>query len=177
MASKLNAFFSRGYSTLVRHAQRRVRGERVVIAPHSLVHRAFERLSKRPDLANNSYTHLRAIALDLMRRISIDIYRYERARRAGDHVSLSQLDRIRTEDTPPELKIALERLKAALSRRKPIRHAQVLQLWFHDGASIKEIALELKVSEAAIKRDLKLLRTMLAELSDPPQPDSHVTST
>lgn len=174
MASKLNAFFSRGYSTLVRHAERRVRRERVVIAPHSLVHRVFERLSKRPDLANNGYTHLRAIALDLLRRISIDIYRYERARGVGEHVSLSQLDRLRIEDTPPELKIALERLKTDLSRR-PTRHGQVLQLWFYEGASIEEIAGKLRVSEAAIKRDLKLLRSMLAELGEAAPPDSHVT--
>jgi RNA polymerase sigma factor (TIGR02999 family) len=130
-----------------------------------LVHEAFLRLvGNVPECENRSQFY--GVAAHLMRQILIDHARTRQAAKRGGRIVHVTLDKDLAVSLDQNAKLlaldqALEHL-AAVDARK----AQVVELRFFGGLSMKESAEALKVSEVTVKRDWQFARSWLSrELS------------
>lgn len=132
----------------------------------ALVHEAYERLLDLQDVNWQDRTHFFAMSAQLMRRILVD---YARSRsyckRGGEacHVALNEavaVFRDRRNDV-----VALDDALCTLERMDS-RKAQIVELRFFGGLSVKETAEVLHVSPETVLRDWRLTKAwLLRELS------------
>jgi RNA polymerase sigma factor (TIGR02999 family) len=144
------------YEKLRRIAAEYLRSERVghTLQPTALLHEAFLRVLKRPDLSWRSETHLIAFAARAMRRILIS-YRVARTRdKRGGH-SVVRLPLDEALDFCAERDLNIVAVNEALEELELVdpRQAQIVELRFFAGLTVDEIASTLKISRATVKRD------------------------
>ena len=137
----------------------------------ALVHEAYVRLIKQEDVEWKNRAHFFAVAAQAIRRILVDHARgRQRAKRGGEHQRVrldEEVALVQGRDLDMlALDAALEKL-AALHQRQ----AQIVELRFFGGLSLKEVARFVGVSPRTVDGDWSMARAWLRrELHDEPQP-------
>jgi len=157
------------YRELHRLAHRYMRGERHghTLQSTALVHEAYERLVDLRCVNWQDRAHFYAVSAQMMRRILVDYARSRRyQKRGGDapHVALNEAVAVFPERRHDI--VALDDALSALGRTDP-RKAQVVELRFFGGLSVRETAEVLHVSADSVLRDWRLAKAwLLRELSN-----------
>jgi RNA polymerase sigma-70 factor, ECF subfamily len=157
------------YQELKKLANSYLRAERPdhTLQPTALIHEVYIRLigQNMPQWENRA--HFFGVAARLMRQILIDHARSRTAeRRGGPHQSKILLDDVPlfSQDQAAELLAFDEALRklAELDERK----AQIIEMRSFAGMNVDETAKALKLSEATIKREMRLAKAwLMRELS------------
>ncbi len=134
------------------------------LTPTTLVHEAWLKLARSPELAQTSRLHFRRIAARAMRQVLVEAARRRRAARRGDPVLFVDFD----EAVPggmnlPDARdiLALDHALEALNRISE-RQARLVEGRFFGGLEMSELAEMLQVSEATITREWRSARAWLA---------------
>lgn len=156
--------FSAAYEELRRLAGVLARHERSqTLNPTALVHEAWIKLSRSPQVAAHAPVHFRRIAARAMRQVLVDAARRRlAAKRGGEDVVFVTFDDASESAAASagDLVVmdgALERL-ALLDRRQ----AQVVECRFFAGLDSAETAEALGISLATVDRDWRAARAWLA---------------
>jgi RNA polymerase sigma factor (TIGR02999 family) len=163
------------YQELHRLAHRYMRGERHghTLQSTALVHEAYERLVDLQDVNWQNRVHFFTVSAQVMRRILVDYARSRRyQKRGGDspHVALNEAVAVFPERRNDI--VALDDALSTLVRMDP-RKAQVVELRFFGGLSVKETAEVLHVSADTVLRDWRLAKVwLLRELSNREEDDN-----
>ncbi|HSE42946.1 MAG TPA: sigma-70 family RNA polymerase sigma factor [Acidobacteriota bacterium] len=152
------------YQELRKLANSYLRAERPdhTLQPTALIHEVYLRLIGQNMPEWESRAHFFGVAARLMRQILIDHARGRNAeRRGGPHQSKILLEDtpIFTQDNAAELLAFDEALRklAELDERK----AQIIEMRSFAGMSVEETARALNISEATIKREMRLAKAWL----------------
>ncbi len=149
------------YDELRRLAQHYMDDERDshVLQATALVHEAYMKLVGL-ELEWESRGHFFAIAARVMRRLLIDYGRRRVAEKRGGGGLTVALDQV---DVPFEVSTDLLALDQALHRLAELdpRRAQILELRFFGGLTLKETAHVLGVSSATVEREARLAKAWL----------------
>jgi RNA polymerase sigma factor (TIGR02999 family) len=127
----------------------------------ALVNEAYIRLIDWKNVRWQNRAHFFAVSAQLMRRILVDFARERHYLKRGGgalQVSLSEAAAFAT-DKEADL-VALDEALVELSEMDR-RKAQVVELRFFGGLSVKEVAEVLKVSEETVMRDWRLAKVWL----------------
>jgi RNA polymerase sigma-70 factor, ECF subfamily len=127
----------------------------------ALVHEAYVRLVKQEDVEWQNRAHFFALAAQAIRRILVDHARgRERVKRGGDRqrVRLDE-DLAAPGDRDLDL-LAIDEALLSLTQLHP-RQAQIVELRFFGGLSLKEVAEVLKVSPRTVDGDWSMARAWL----------------
>jgi RNA polymerase sigma-70 factor, ECF subfamily len=157
------------YSELHRLAHRHMARERQghPLQSTALVHEAYERLVNLKDVNWQNRAHFFAVSAQLMRRILVDYARSRRYRKRGGewrHVPLNEAVAV-FPDRRTDI-VALDDALCTLADIDP-RKAQVVEMRFFGGLSIKEAAEVLDVSPETVLRDWRLAKVwLLRQLSE-----------
>ena len=134
------------------------------LTPTTLVHEAWLKLARSPEIAQTSRLHFRRIAGRAMRQVLVEAARRRRAARRGDPALFVDFD----EALPgganlPDAKdiLALDHALEALNRISE-RQAKLVEGRFFGGLELSELAELLQVSEATITREWRSARAWLA---------------
>jgi len=160
-----DAQFSLVYEELRRLASGVLRQERNgQLTPTTLVHEAWIKLARSPELADTSPLHFRRIAARAMRQVLVEAARRRQAARRPDGELMITFD----EHLPglnhlahPRDMLALDSALDELSRVSE-RQARLVEGRFFGGLEISELASLLGVSEATIAREWRSARAWLA---------------
>jgi RNA polymerase sigma factor (TIGR02999 family) len=146
------------YPQLKRIADRQLRGERQghTLQPTALVHEAFLELvgQKRAQFSNRA--HFLSVASFVMRRILVEHARGRKAgKRGGGAVPLALDERIHQVAAPDSAWEEIDSVDRALDRLETLdpRGAQVVVMRYFGGLSHDEIAANLSISAATVKRE------------------------
>jgi len=151
------------YEELKRLARRYMRRERPdhTLQTTALVHEAYLRLVRHPNVPWRDRPQFFAIASQLMRRILIDHARgHSRTKRGGGKAALPLGDAL---VFSPEYAGDLIRLDEALARLSKLdaRQSRIVELRFFGGLSVEEAAQVLGISPKTVKRDWAVARVWL----------------
>lgn len=132
----------------------------------ALVNEVYVRLVNVSEATWQDRAHFFAVCAKLMRRILIDYERYRHnKKRGGRAVHIPLDDALEVSPQAPGELLALDYALNALAAID-IRKANVVELRFFGGLSVKEAAEVLKVSEETVHRDWRLAKLwLLRELS------------
>ena len=127
----------------------------------ALVHEAYVRLVKQEDVEWQNRAHFFAVAAQAIRRILVDHARsHERVKRGGDRQRMRlDEDIAATGDRDLDL-LAIDEALERLTQLYP-RQAQIVELRFFGGLSLKEVAEVLKVSPRTVDGDWSMARAWL----------------
>lgn len=165
--SARDKLFPAVYDELRRMAQRHMRRESPghVLQTTALVNEAYLRLVDATSVRWKDPAHFFAVSAQIMRRILVDAARARRSAKRGGaapRVHLDEVPGVSTERAGELL--ALDEVLNSFSRIDP-RKAQVIELRFFGGLSVKETAEVLKISPQSVMRDWKLAKAwVLREL-------------
>jgi RNA polymerase sigma factor (TIGR02999 family) len=127
----------------------------------ALVNEVYLRLVNFHETTWQNRAHFFAVCAKLMRRILIDIARSDQyQKRGGGAVRVPIEDALAVSWDAPAYLLAVNDALAELAKLDP-RKADVVELRFYGGLSVKETAEVLKVSEETVHRDWKLARLWL----------------
>ena len=130
------------------------------IAPTSIVHEAYLRLSKSDGTPWSDRTHFLALAARCMRNVLVDHHRRAgAAKRGGDWQRVTLSGQAELGDAPVDA-IALEEALAELEGHDP-RQARVVELRFFGGMTNDEVAAELDISRPTVEREWRHARAWL----------------
>ncbi len=146
------------YPDLRRLAAAAMRGERSghTLQPTALVHEVYLRLAGR-DVHWESRGHLLAIAARAMRRVLVDRARARAAARRGGGAVTITLGGFDPASPPAVDLLALDEVLARLAVTDQ-RMVTILELRCFAGQSVAATAAAVGVSEATVKRDMKIAR-------------------
>jgi RNA polymerase sigma factor (TIGR02999 family) len=157
------------YQELRRVARARLRAELPghILQTTALVHEAYLRLVQIDRLNVRDRTHLLSLAARLMRQVLVDVARKRRSVKRGGYAILVSLSDVSMPGEAPTLDVlALDEALGELTTVDP-RLAQVVDLKFFAGLSIREAAEALGVSTATVERDWTVARAWLYERLSP----------
>jgi RNA polymerase sigma-70 factor, ECF subfamily len=160
----VDALFDLTYAELRRLASSVKRGDpSVTLNPTALVHEAWLKLRRSPELAATSALHFKRIAARAMRQVLVEAARRRNAakRSGGEGAVFVTFDE--EFDRPSSDADDLLRLDDALqdlARMEP-RQAALVESRFFGGLGIDETAALLNVSEATILRDWRAAKAWL----------------
>jgi RNA polymerase sigma factor (TIGR02999 family) len=163
------------YDDLKRRAHHQIGGAAQTLDTTALVHEAYVKLAgaSRPEWEDR--THFLRVAARAMRQILIDRARHHLTRKRGGGVVPLSLDDdhvgMPSPDTAAETLMALDEALSRLAGQSP-RLAQVVELRFFGGLSVRETALALGVADRTVKRDWRLARAYLQAALSPHGPSS-----
>ncbi len=162
-AGAVDALFSQAYEELRRLASAvRRGGASPTLNPTALVHEAWLRLARTPDLAIQSEQHFKHIAARAMRRVLVDAARARKAAKRGSGAALVTFDEaLSPEASVPDDVLALDEALETLAKLRP-RLASVVESRFFGGLEVAETAKLLGISEATVLRDWRAARAWLA---------------
>ncbi len=153
------------YDELRTIAARCLRTERRdhTLQPTALVHEAYVKLVAQKDADYRSRAHFMAIAAMVMRRILVTHAEKRAAAKRGGGARRVPLDARAESDPTAEQGIDLIALDEAMNRlaRRDPRKAKVVEQRFFAGIEMSQIAENLGVSLATVKRDWEFARTWL----------------
>jgi len=148
------------YETLHRQARKLFHSERPqTIQATALVHEAYEKLIGA-DIEWNDRVHFYALAARMMKRLLINHAKGRRAaKRGGGKLPVTFDDQLATPSTDQALLDLGEALNALaeLDQRK----AELVELQYFAGLSLKELASATRLSEATVGRDLRFAKAWL----------------
>jgi RNA polymerase sigma factor (TIGR02999 family) len=154
------------YDELRGLARNYLRGiETPTLPSRALVHELYLKLNEGVEVDFRNRAHFVALAARMIRNISVDYIRSQKAgKRGGDLMRVELPADLGTDGPNLELLVlddALRRLHA-----KDPRCAELVELRFFGGLSVAEIAETLEISEATVKRDWVFAKTwLLAEVA------------
>ena len=151
------------YEELRGLAARYLRGERPghTLQPTALVHEAFLKLVGQKDADYKSRGHFMAIAAVAMRRILVNhAQKRSAAKRGGGAKRVPLDDDLAVAESPDIDLVALDEALNRLAERDA-RKARVVEQRFFAGMAMSQIAENLGVSLATVKRDWEFARTWL----------------
>jgi RNA polymerase sigma factor (TIGR02999 family) len=162
---QLDDRFSLVYEELRRLAAGVLRSEQSArLTPTTLVHEAWIKLARSPEVAGTAPLHFRRIAARAMRQVLVEAARRRAAQRRRDGELLVTFD-----ESLPGLNAAAEgreilALDSALDRLRAIsvRQAELVEGRFFGGLEVAELAVLLEVSEATVAREWRSARAWLA---------------
>ncbi|HEY3840697.1 MAG TPA: sigma-70 family RNA polymerase sigma factor [Bryobacteraceae bacterium] len=158
------------YEELLRMARRYMRRESPdnSMQATALVHEAYLKLVDAKVAMWQDRAHFFAISARLMRRILVDSARTKQAVKRGGGVVRMELNE--SIDAAPVQNEEMVRLDDAMNAlaKFDARKANVVELRFFGGLSVKETAEVLKVSEQTVMRDWTLARAWLAREMERP---------
>ncbi len=159
----LDELFSHAYEELKRLASAVRRGDpSVTLNPTALVHEAWLRMARDPDVPATSELHFKRIAARAMRRVLIDAARARKAaKRGGGDVLVTFDESLDGAPCAPEQVIELDRALDELAQVNP-RQAAIVESRFFGGLDMRETAALLDVSESTAERDWRAARAYLA---------------
>ncbi len=133
----------------------------------ALVHEAYVRLIKQEDVEWQNRAHFFAVAAQAIRRILVDHARgHNRIKRGGDRERVQLEDDLVLSDSRDLDLIALDEGMKKLAKLNS-RQAQIVELRFFGGLSLKEVANFLGVSPRTVDGDWSMARAWLRrELSE-----------
>lgn len=164
-----NELFACVYSELNRLARQKLAPEATFtnLNAAGLVHEAYLRLIRQPEVPGENRRMFFAYAAGVMRSVIVDYVRKRGALRRGRaevHVTLTSNDP-EVESPAPDV-VALD---AALQQLAQIdsRAHQIVEMRYFGGLSIEEISKVLDISDATVKRDWQKARAFLYKLLQP----------
>jgi RNA polymerase sigma factor (TIGR02999 family) len=160
----LDHLFSVTYEELRRLASSVRRGDpSATLSPTALVHEAWLKLVKSPEIAATSRLHFKRIAARAMRQLLVEAARRRNAgkRGGGAHVTVSFDDAFHKKTSGGEELLALNAALDALARMNR-RQAVMVESRFFGGLEIPEMAALLNISEATVLRDWRAAKAWLA---------------
>ncbi|MCC6348320.1 MAG: sigma-70 family RNA polymerase sigma factor [Candidatus Eisenbacteria bacterium] len=159
----LDALFSQAYEELRRLASAVRRGDpSATLNPTALVHEAWLRMARDPDIPVTSELHFKRIAARAMRRVLIEAARARKAAKRGGGAALATFDEsLHGHDCVPDEVLALDRALDSLAKLNP-RQATMVESRFFGGLDVRETAELLQVSETTVERDWRAARAWLA---------------
>jgi RNA polymerase sigma factor (TIGR02999 family) len=131
------------------------------LQPTALVHEAYLRLvdQRRVDWRNRA--QFLGVAAGMMRRILVNHARDRVARKRGGGAQQVSLSLVESPSGRPDVElIALEQALEQLAELDP-RKAQVVELKFFGGLTVREIAEVLQISDATVEREWTFARAWL----------------
>ncbi|MCZ6836480.1 MAG: ECF-type sigma factor [Planctomycetota bacterium] len=137
------------------------------LQPTAIVHEAFLRLLKNPDLSWQNKNHFFAIAATAMRHIIHDYVRYQDAgKRGGDWHRISLDESIQIKGPRDIDALALTEALELLEKLKQ-RHCSIVELRLFGGLEFADIATSLGVSTRTVERDWRAARAwLMAQLKE-----------
>ncbi|MBC8028717.1 MAG: sigma-70 family RNA polymerase sigma factor [Pyrinomonadaceae bacterium] len=159
----LDQLFPLVYLELRRQAARHMRLEKAghTLQPTALIHEVYLRLVNQRDIDWQGRAQFFAASAEIMRRILIDHARRKlRDKRGGSWIRLPFEE---TEEAASEPEVNPLALNEALEKLAELDHrqSQVVMLKYFGGRTIEEIAADLKISPATVKREWKMAKTWL----------------
>lgn len=131
------------------------------LQPTALINELYLNLFQQNVLELRNRAHFFAIAAHRMRQILIDHARKKRASKRGGGAQLVSLDENVASPASSVDVLDLHRGLEELAELDP-RQARTLELHYFGGLTVSEIATELVVGSATVKRDLRTGRGWLA---------------
>jgi len=162
---ELDHIFSLAYEELRRLASAVRRGDpRATLSPTTLVHEAWLKLAKSPQVATTSPLHFKRIAARAMRQLLVEAARRRQSqKRGGAEIILVTFDESLAEAAECGRNLlALDAALDSLARMSP-RQAMLVESRFFGGLDIAETAQLLNVSEATVLRDWRAAKAWLAQ--------------
>lgn len=159
------------YDELHRLAHRYMSGERAghTLQTTALVNEAYLRLVNWRDVRWQNRAHFFGVSAQMMRRVLVDFARDKKyLKRGGDALQVSFSEAGAFAKAGSENLIALDEALKALAIIDP-RKAQVVEMRFFGGLSVREISEVLKVSEETVMRDWRLAKVWLLRELDQKQ--------
>jgi len=156
--------FSLVYEELRKLAGAELRREHELrLTPTTLVHEAWLKLRRSPELAETSPLHFRRIAARAMRQVLVEAARRSRAARRDLKLEVTLDDRLPggAKSAHPRDILALDHALEMLSRVSE-RQARLVEGRFFGGMEMDELAALLQVSEATVTREWRSARAWLA---------------
>jgi len=148
------------YPSLKQIAHAKLRNERSeTLNTTGLVHEAYLKLVRYPDVKWRGRVHFFGAAAQTMRRILVDHARARSAaKREGEHVSLTYA--MPTQDATPEMLIEIDDALKRLEQERP-RWVRVIECRYFGGLSIEETAEALGISHGTVSNDWRMARAWL----------------
>lgn len=159
----LSVLLPQVYDELRNLAHRNLRRERSIgsIQATALVHEAYMRLKKDKPRVWQNRAHFFAIAAKAMRRILIERARARAAsKRGGPQVRVTLDDAMAADFASGLDVVALDETLTRLAEFDP-QQARIVELRFFTGLSLEEVAKEIDVSLATVKRDWTMAKAWL----------------
>jgi RNA polymerase sigma factor (TIGR02999 family) len=158
----IDAVFQRVYREVRGIAELQMRRAGIVqtLSTTAIVHEAYLRLVKSPNIDWEDRSHFFAVAAKAMRQVLLNHARSHLAQKRGGGRPLSLEDH----DAPFEAQVAeLVALDRALDRLLELdeRLARVVELRYFGGLSVEETARVLGVADRTVKRDWQAARAFL----------------
>jgi RNA polymerase sigma factor (TIGR02999 family) len=151
------------YEELHRLAHRYMSGERHghTLQTTALVNEAYLRLVNWRDVQWQNRAHFFGVSAQMMRRILVDFARDRKyLKRGGGAIQVSLGEAAALVDVRSADLVALDEALTALAQ-VDARKAQVVEMRFFGGLSLKEVGEVLKVSEETVMRDWRLAKVWL----------------
>lgn len=150
------------YPALRQMARARMREQRDghTLNPTGLVHEAYLRLVRYPDVEWEGRAHFFGAAAQTMRRILVDHARAKSAdKRKGEHVTIAP-DENEPVSTPEADVLEIDDALRRLAEERP-RWVQVVECRYFAGLSIEETAEALGISHGTVSNDWRMARAWL----------------
>lgn len=159
----LDDLFSAAYEELRRLAAAVRRDDpNATLSPTGLVHEAWMKLARSPDIRPESALHFKRIAARAMRQVLVDAARRRSTDKRGAGAAFVTFDDdLDSAATTTEEVIALDAALEHLAKLNP-RQAMMIESRFFGGLDVKETAEALGVSEATVMRDWRVAKAWLA---------------
>jgi len=131
------------------------------LEPTALVHEAWLRLAKLPEMDWQSRSHFFAVCATVMRRILVDHARASHARKRGDSWDAVTIDEavLPSPERAPEI-LALDEALVRLNALDA-RQAKIVELRFFAGMTEEEAGAALGISARTVKRDWRIAKAWL----------------
>lgn len=150
------------YPALRQMARAKMRGQRDghTLNPTGLVHEAYLRLVRYPDVAWEGRAHFFGAAAQTMRRVLVDHARSKQAdKRRGEHVAIVT-DENEPAAVPGADVLEIDDALTRLAEERP-RWVQVVECRYFAGLSIEETAEALGISHGTVSNDWRMARAWL----------------
>ena len=151
------------YPALREMARAKLRDQREghTLNPTGLVHEAYLRLVRYPDVNWKGRAHFFGAAAQTMRRVLVDHARKKSAaRRKGEHVSLTQAGASAEGEVALDEVLSIDDALTRMAEERP-RWVRVVECRYFAGLTLDETAEALRVSHATVSNDWRLARAWL----------------
>jgi len=131
--------------------------------PTGLVHEAYLRLIGKEDLQIESRKHFFFLAARAMRDILVEHFRAKKGKkRGGDRKRVELTADVFSYEAPPDEVLALHEVLQELEKKDPVK-AEIVNLRYFAGMSVKETAEVMGMSERTLMRHWRFTRAWLYE--------------
>jgi len=130
----------------------------------SLVHEAYIKLLDQDSIDWKGRTHFLAVSAQAMRRLLVDHARSKNRYKRGSEFSKSRIDNSLDwailDPEKEEHVIAIDDALIELEKLNPL-HAQIVEMRFFTGMTVKEVATELDLSKRKIENEWTMVKAWL----------------